>query len=183
MSYNPIKIFAHPGSFILFSAFISYIVYKKKGFGIDTKKILRDTTVTTIPSFVSIAAILSLSSLMRDSGMISILAQKATFFLFPFFSPMIGALGTFITGSNTSSNMLLGAFQYTTAKNLGINPLLILGSQTAGGAIGKMFSPTDMVLAASVTNILGREGEIMRFTVKIGIIFCVLIGILTIFMV
>lgn len=96
---------------------------------------------------------------------------------------MIGALGTFITGSNTSSNMLLGAFQYTTAKNLGIDPLLILGSQTAGGAIGKVFSPTDMVLAASVTNILGREGEIMRFTVKIGIIFCVLIGVLTMLMV
>jgi len=181
--YNPIKIFAHPGSFILFSAFISYIFYKKKGFSIDTKKILRETTSKTVPSFVSIAAILSLSSLMTDSGMISILAQKAAFFLFPFFSPMIGALGTFITGSNTSSNMLLGAFQYTTAKNLGIDPLLILGSQTAGGAIGKMFSPTDMVLAASVTNILGREGEIMRFTVKIGIIFCVLIGVLTMLMV
>jgi len=57
--------------------------------------------------------------------------------------------------------------------------LLILGSQTAGGAIGKVFSPTDMVLAASVTNILGKEGEIMRFTVKIGITFTVLIGILT----
>ena len=182
-TYNPIKIFAHPGSFILFSAFISYIIYKKKGFSIDTKKILRETTSKTIPSFISIAAILSLSSLMTDSGMISVLAQKATFFLFPFFSPMIGTLGTFITGSNTSSNMLFGAFQYTTAKNMRINPLLILGSQTAGGAIGKVFSPTDIVLAASVTNILGREGEIMRFTVKIGIIFCILIGVLTMLMV
>ncbi len=180
--YNPIKILAHPGSFILFSAIIAYIIYRKKNLSIDTRKILKETTVKSIPSFISIVAILSLSTLMTDSGMISILAQKAAFFLFPFFFPIIGALGIFITGSNTSSNMLFGVFQYTTAKNMGINPLLTLGSQTAGGAIGKVFSPTDMVLATSVTNTLGREGEIMRFTVKIGIIFAVLIGILTLLM-
>ena len=177
--YNPIRFFAHPGSFILFSGIVSYIFYRKRGMSIETGKILKETTVRTIPSFISIFAIVSLSTLMMDSGMISVLAHKSAFFLFPFLSPLIGTLGTFITGSNTSSNMLFGAFQYTTAKNMGIDPLLILGSQTAGGAIGKVFSPTDMVLAASVTNILGKEGEIMRFTVKIGIIFTVLIGILT----
>jgi len=177
--YNPIRFLAHPGSFILLSGIVSYIFYRKKNISIKTEKILKETTLRTIPSFISIFAIVSLSALMMDSGMISVLAKKSAFFLFPFFSPLIGTLGTFITGSNTSSNMLFGAFQYTTAKNMGVNPLLILGSQTAGGSIGKVFSPTDMVLAASVTNMLGREWEIMRFTVKVGVIFTVLIGILT----
>jgi lactate permease len=182
-TYNPLKLFAHPGSFILFAGILSYLIYKKKGMHIETGSLLKTTTKKTLPSFISILAILSLSTLMTESGMISVLAQKAAFVLFPFFSPLIGTLGTFITGSNTSSNMLFGAFQKTTAENMGIDPLLILGSQTAGGAIGKVFSPTDMVLAASVTGMLDREGEIMRFTVKVGVLFTVLIGVLTLLMV
>ncbi len=177
--YNPLKIFAHPGSFILCAGIVAYIIYYMRGLDVKLGTILKQTTKKSFPSFVSIFAVLSLSTIMMDSGMISVLAHQAAFALFPFFSPLIGTLGTFITGSNTSSNMLFGAFQYTTAENMGINPLIILGAQTAGGAIGKVFSPTDMVLAASVTGILGKEGEIMRFTAKVGIGFTVLVGVLT----
>jgi lactate permease len=81
---------------------------------------------------------------------------------FPFVSPWIGALGAFMTGSNTNSNVVFAALQQRTAELLGYSVALILAAQTSGGALGSVIAPTKIVVGASTGGMAGREGEVMR---------------------
>ena len=100
-------------------------------------------------------------------------------------APFVGLLGTFMTGSNMSSNILFGGFQMTTAKLLGVNASAILGAQSAGGAIGSAVSPSKIILGTTTANILGSEGEVLKkiimitvpTAIAIGAILFVLVGI------
>ena len=82
--------------------------------------------------------------------------------LFPAVSPWIGALGAFMTGSNTNSNVVFAALQMRTAELLGYSVAIILAAQTSGGALGSVIAPTKVVVGASTGGMAGREGEIMR---------------------
>ncbi|MGM9616678.1 L-lactate permease, partial [Butyricicoccus sp.] len=94
------------------------------------------------------------------------------------FAPFVGLLGTFMTGSNMSSNILFGGFQLTTAKLLGVNSSIILGAQSAGGAIGSAVSPSKIILGTTTANILGSEGKVMKKIMSITIPATILIGII-----
>lgn len=106
--------------------------------------------------------------LVNDSGIILTVAQALakTGWLFPFFSPILGWLGVFITGSDTSSNALFGKLQSVTATSIGIDPVLTVAANTSGGVIGKMISPSSIAVAAAAGNLVGRESGLFRFTVK-----------------
>jgi lactate permease len=91
------------------------------------------------------------------------LAMAKTGVLFPFFGTMIGWLGVALTGSDTSSNVLFGGLQRTSAEQLGLNPVLMAAANSSGGVMGKMIDAQSIVVASTATKWYGHEGSILRF--------------------
>ena len=100
---------------------------------------------------------------------------------FPFVSAFIGWLGVFITGSDTSSNALFSNMQKVTAQSMGINPVLTIATNSSGGVAAKMISPQSISVACASTGLLGKEGDLFRFTLPHSIFFVVIIGIIALF--
>jgi lactate permease len=102
---------------------------------------------------------------MLHSGMTEALAVGLTLLagdLFPLISSWIGALGAFMTGSNTNSNVLFANLQMRAAELLGFTLTVILAAQTTGGAVGSVIAPTKIVVGASPAGMEGQEGLILR---------------------
>ncbi|MDW8130782.1 MAG: lactate permease LctP family transporter [Bryobacterales bacterium] len=133
---------------------------------------------------LTIAAVLGLAFLMNYSGATATLglAFAATGVLFPFFSAMLGWLGVFLTGSDTSANALFGNLQVITAGRLGFNPVLMAASNSAGGVMGKMISLQSIAVAAAATSMArAEEGRLFRFTLRHSILLASLTGLVTVF--
>ena len=92
------------------------------------------------------------------------------------FAPFVGLLGTFMTGSNMSSNILFGDFQMQTSALLDVNSAAVLGAQSAGGAIGSAVSPSKIILGTTTANILGSEGAVMKKIIGITVPATIVIG-------
>ena len=107
------------------------------------------------------------------------LALAQTGNAFAFFSPIVGWIGVFLTGSDTSSNLLFGTLQQLTAQQLGIDEVLFLAANSVGGVVGKMISPQSIAIACAAVGLAGRESELFRFTVKYSILFVIGIGLFT----
>lgn len=181
-SYSPISILTTPGTLIALSAILSIIVYKKKGLWKKeySREIFSNISSQALPSTITVMTMSMMSVVMMDSGMINLLAQGTAQMaeeIYPIVAPIIGILGTFMTGSNTSSNILFSAFQRDVAEIIGLNSLAITSLQTAGGSLGKMMTPTTIALGTGVTNIVGREGEVMKKTMGYAIIMALIIGV------
>jgi lactate permease len=130
---------------------------------------------------VTIACMLGLAYLMNYAGMTSTLglALAATGKAFPFFSALLGWLGVFLTGSDTSANALFGNLQVITANALGINPVLTASVNSAGGVMGKMISLQSIAVAVAATGLaLSDEGKLFRFTLKHSVSLAVVIGLI-----
>ena len=133
---------------------------------------------------LTLAVVLGLAYLMNFSGATTTLglAFAATGAVFPFASALLGWLGVFLTGSDTSANALFGNLQVVTAHKLGMNPVLMAASNSAGGVMGKMISLTSIAVAACATN-MKREDEslLFRFTLKHSVLLASLIGLIVMF--
>ena len=133
---------------------------------------------------LTLAAVLGLAFLMNYSGATGTLglAFSATGALFPFFSALLGWLGVFLTGSDTSANALFGNLQVVTATKLGMNPVLMAASNSSGGVMGKMISLTSIAVAAAATS-MKREDEalLFRFTMKHSVLLASVIGLIVVF--
>jgi lactate permease len=131
---------------------------------------------------VTIAVMLALAYVMNYSGMTSTLglALAATGALFPFFSAVLGWLGVFLTGSDTSANALFGNLQVVTANALNLNPVLTASVNSAAGVMGKMISLHSIAVAVAATGMAASdEGKLFRFTIKHSIALMVLMGIIS----
>jgi lactate permease len=129
---------------------------------------------------LTIATMLGLAYLMNYSGMTSTLglALAATGSIFPFFSAILGWLGVFLTGSDTSANALFGNLQVITANQLGINPVLTASVNSAAGVMGKMISLTSIAVAVAATGLTSEdEGKLFRFTIKHSIFLACVVGV------
>lgn len=117
---------------------------------------------------ITIGSVLGFAFIVNDSGITISMAEAlaATGFLFPFFAPILGWLGVFITGSDTSANALFGKLQASTAASIGVDPVVTVGANVSGGVVGKMISPQSIAVAAGAGGLIGRESELFRFTVK-----------------
>jgi L-lactate permease len=110
------------------------------------------------------------------------LAFASTGKLFPFFSPLLGLLGVFLTGSDTSSNALFGNLQVVTANRLGLDPILMAGANAAGGVMGKMISLQTIAVAAAATGLsVHDQSRLFRFTLKHSVFLAFIIGCLALF--
>ncbi len=167
------------GTAILLSGLVSVPFMPKYGFG-DAAACFGRTFKQLIFPIVTIAMILGLAFLMNYSGMSSTLglAFTHTGWLFPFFSPLLGWLGVFLTGSDTSSCALFGGMQKDTAIAVGMSPELAVASNASGGVTAKMISPQSLSVATAATNMVGQEGNLFRFTIwhSVGmtLVLCVL---------
>lgn len=131
---------------------------------------------------VTIASVLGLAFLMNYSGATATLglAFASTGILFPFFSPLLGWMGVFLTGSDASSNALFGNLQTTAAKQLGLNPVLTAAANSTGGVMGKMISVQSIAVAAAATGMKSaEESQLFRFTFWHSVLLVSLIGVVT----
>jgi lactate permease len=123
---------------------------------------------------------LGLAYLMNYSGMTSTLglALATTGVLFPFFSAVVGWLGVFLTGSDTSANALFGNLQVVTANALGLNPVLTASVNSAAGVMGKMISVQSIAVAVAATGMTSDdESRLFRFTIKHSVMLMIVMGV------
>jgi lactate permease len=169
-SSKAIVLLRHAGAALTYAALVAYGIYAVAGRyrGGAPGRILRSTAQGVLPSWVGITAMLSMASIMTHAGMTEAMARGLAVAAGPAFSlaaPWMGALGAFISGSNTSSNLLFGMLQRRTAEMLGLSVAWILAGQTAGGAVGSVVSPAKVVIGtASVAGSGGapEEGVVLR---------------------
>lgn len=170
---------AASGSAILISAILAMIVLRiTPKTGLVTFK---ETLIELRWAIVSIGMVLAFAFVMNYSGMSSTLALvlAGTGSAFPFFSPFLGWLGVFLTGSDTSSNALFGSLQATTAHQLGVSDVLMVAANSSGGVTGKMISPQSIAVACAATGLVGKESDLFRFTLKHSIFFATIVGCIT----
>jgi lactate permease len=131
-------------------------------------KVLRSTLYQLRYPVLTVAAVLAFAYLVNDSGITLTIARSlaASGWLFPFFAPLLGWLGVFITGSDTSANALFGKLQAATATSIGVDPLVTVAANVSGGVVGKMISPQSIAIAAAAGGLVGRESDLFRFTVR-----------------
>lgn len=135
-------------------------------------------------TIITVCCLIALSSIMDFSGMVYILGialAKATGSLYPLFAPSIGCVGTFLTGSDTSSNILFGKLQANVANNVGIEPSWLAAANTAGATGGKIISPQSIAVATSACGQQGKEGEIMKRALPFALLYIVLTGLIVYF--
>ena len=166
------------GTAILIAAIISIIILRlKPSVAVQT---LGETFKELALPIYSIGMVLAFAFIANYSGLSTTLALALahTGKAFAFFSPFLGWLGVFLTGSDTSANALFGALQATTAAQLGLPEVLTVTANTTGGVTGKMISPQSIAIACAAVGLAGKESDLFRFTVKHSLAFLVIIGII-----
>ena len=175
-TFNPLSA---TGTAIFLTAIITLFIFR---LNVTTAtKTMGETLFELKWAILSIGMVLGFAFVMNYSGMSSTMALVLanTGFMFPFFSPFLGWLGVFLTGSDTSSNALFCGLQQQTAQQLGLNETLMVAANTTGGVCGKMISPQSIAIACASTGIVGKESDLFRFTVKHSLILVTFIGIIT----
>jgi len=135
-------------------------------------------------ALVTLAAVLAIAFLMNYCGATGTLglAFAATGASFPFFSAILGWLGVFLSGSDTAANALFGNLQVVTASKLGVNPVLMAASNSAGGVMGKMISLSSIAVATAATGLKPEdEARLFRFTLRHSVILASAIGLVVVF--
>ncbi|NTV90208.1 MAG: lactate permease LctP family transporter [Clostridiales bacterium] len=174
-----IKWIDSPGTLIFISAVAGSMIQ-----GASLREILLvfgRTVRQMTQSIITVLSIVALAKVMAYSGMISTIALMlvtVTGLYFPFISPLLGALGTFVTGSGTTSTVLFGALQKEVADSIHVNPYWLAASNIAGSTVGKMISPQSISVATSSTGITGSEGKIFSRVIKYCVAYVILLGLL-----
>lgn len=167
------------GTAILFAALLSIVWLRMR------PKAAISTFASTLKELAlpiySIGMVLAFAFISNYSGLSSTLALALahTGSAFTFFSPFLGWLGVFLTGSDTSSNALFAALQATAAQQIGVSDVLLVAANTTGGVTGKMISPQSIAIACAAVGLIGKESDLFRFTVKHSLIFTCIVGVIT----
>jgi lactate permease len=162
-----IPLLRHAGTILAVSALISYFIYQLAGMYPPGayRRILGGTVTRVMSASLGIAAMVAMALVMSHAGMTDTLARglaQGVGGLYPLAAPWIGALGAFMTGSNTNSNVVFALLQMRTSQLLELSAPIILAAQTAGGAIGSVIAPTKVVVGASTAGMAGDEGIVLR---------------------
>lgn len=165
------SIFGHPGAFLILSSIIGIVLYSWFGFWKcnSLAKVARRVIKSGVGSSIATCFMVLMAFVMVESGMTFTLAKCVSEVfgsLFPVFAPMVGVLGAFVTGSNTNSNVMFGAFQVQLAQLIGFSPYIMAAAQTAGGSIGSMIAPAKVIVGTSTVGLAGQEGKIISKTLK-----------------
>ena len=156
-----------PGIWIFLAAIIGGLIQKASG------KVMLETLVATVKqmskTIVTIMSVLAVAKIMTYCGMIDNMAALfvgLTGSIFPFVSPIIGALGAFITGSGTSTEVLLGALQTSAAEQIGVSSFWLAAANSTGAGIGKVISPQCIATAAAAVGLVGQDSKLLGGMIK-----------------
>lgn len=185
-----ISLFGHAGALLLYTSVLSYWWFRWRGTFREGSEysfwaIAGKTARGSVKSTIGIVTLIAMAVTMQLAGMTQLLAQglsAGTGPVFPFLSPFIGALGAFMTGSNTNSNVVFGQLQLETAGALSLGVALILAAQTAGGAIGSLFAPAKVIVGTSTVN-GADDSKVLGRAVAYGLGIIALLGLLTLLVV
>lgn len=170
------------GTSCLFAVFASALVYR-----VSPRNLAKWTAATArqlaLP-MVTIAAMLAIAYLMNYSGATATLGVMVagTGRLFPFLGSLLGALGVFLTGSDTSANALFGSLQVVTSNRLGLNPALMAAANSSVGVMGKMISLQNIAVAAAATGMpRTEEARLFRFTLRHSLFLAAMMALVVVF--
>ena len=180
--YAKIKLLNHPAPLIVASLLIAYVVYRVRGLWRPDilRSAARKTYEQVISNSVGVATMVMMALVMTDTGMTALLGSaiaKGTGTLFPIFSPYIGVLGTFMTGSNTNSNAMFGALQVETAAALGIGLVTIAATQSIGGSLGSSVAMSKVMAGTAVVGLGGRERDVLMKTIPYCLVLVLVVGL------
>ena len=174
-SFQPLY---HPGTILVLGAVAGGLIQgaSKKVFSEALKAALK----MLAPVTVALVAMLAISRLMVHGAMIDVLAEAAatTGDMWPLVAPVVGVLGTFVTGSATASNILFTDFQVASAERLNMDELRLIGAQGFGAAVGNIICPHNVIAGCATVGIAGREGEVLQRTLGACLLYVALGGIL-----
>ncbi len=171
--------FSATGTSILIAALITVAATRMR---ISTAAgVMSETLKELAVPIYTIGTVLAFAFIANYSGLSATLALALSHsgHAFTFFSPFLGWLGVFLTGSDTSSNALFAALQATTAQQIGVSEVLLVAANSTGGVTGKMISPQSIAIACAAVGLVGRESDLLRFTVKYSLAFAVIVGLMT----
>ncbi|MCU5596314.1 L-lactate permease [Bacillus wiedmannii] len=174
-----LDILSATGTAILIACIISIFILKMSAK--DAVVTFKETLHELKMPILSIGFVLGFAFIANYSGISSTLALAlaGTGGLFPFFSPFLGWIGVFLTGSDTSANALFSNLQAITAQQVGVSEVLLVAANTTGGVTGKMISPQSIAIACAAVGLAGKESDLFRFTVKHSLFFVIIVGIMT----
>lgn len=170
-----------PGSLLLLCGMVVAVVYRMSSR--DALGVYGATVTKLKFAIVTVAAVLALAYVMNQSGQTITIGTwiAGAGAAFAFLSPILGWLGTAVTGSDTSANALFATLQQTAAHHAGLDPTLLVAANTSGGVVGKMISPQNLTIAATAVGLLGRESDIFRkviwWSVGLLAVMCLLVGL------
>lgn len=180
--FAPIAPLIHSGAFLAVAVVAGFGYYKSRkligqgGLG----RITANTWKKSVPSAIAVTALIAMSKVMDETGQVYVLARGAadiTGGFFPLLSPYVGLLGSFMTSSNLSSNILFGGFQETVASILNADKAPILAAQTAGAAVGSIIAPSKVLLGTTTAGIMGQEGQVIKKFLVGALLLCGIFGI------
>jgi lactate permease len=170
-----VSVFGHPGALLIYAGlFTLLLAWRQAKLPAGSLAKIRSGVLRSgVKSTFGVLAMMAMATTMQTAGMVSQLSStmadiSGTFY--PLVSPFIGALGAFMTGSNTNSNVLFGAFQQQVAVTLQMHVPLILAIHNAGAAVGSVFAPAKIIVGCSTVGLGGQESEAMRSTTKYGLL-------------
>jgi lactate permease len=180
-SYH-IRPLTHPGGILILTTLAAYAIVRASGHWRPGtgRLVARQTVAEAVPTSIGILAMVLMALVMVYSGMTFLLARGTHAVaggLYPLLAPFVGLLGCFMTGSNTNSNILFGAFQRDIAGLLGANPALMAALQTTGGALGSMIAPAKVLVACATAGLSGREGQVMATALKYCLPLVAMVGV------
>lgn len=179
--YN-LRYLLHSGTMLLVSVLASVVAFRFIP-GLTRLKFseaLKGTIKGATPASLGTLFMIGLSTIMEHTDMTIALARGLSNLagsVYPLFTPIVGMVGAFVTGSNTNSNVLFGLLQKEVAEIIKSSPIVLLAAQTTGGAMGSMIAPAKLAVGTSTNELKGREGEVLRYTLPIGIAMALIIGL------
>jgi lactate permease len=197
-----LDLFGHAGALLLYASLLTFAWYRRRGpiqFAVDSSQysvdgntqyairntpyngrlILQKTVKGSIKPTIAILSLVAMAVTMEHAGMTYLLAlaiSQTTGDLFPLLSPFIGALGAFMTGSNTNSNVVFAQLQQQTALALNLAVPIILAGQTAGGALGGLFAPAKVIIGCSTVE-GADEGHVLKLATAYGLGLTLVVGL------
>jgi len=171
-----------PGVLILIAAFIGGLI---QGCPVgEIFVVLGKTVIQMFKTIITIMAVLATAKIMGYSGMTQSIADfivRVTGSFYPLVAPLIGSIGTFVTGSSTSSSVLFSKLQASTGAELNINQIWLVAANTVGSTAGKIISPQSIAVATAATATVGKESEILTKVIKYFVLFFIIYGLVCYF--
>ncbi len=177
-----INVFGHPGALLVYASIATFVLFRWRGYYQPgaVRRIGRGVVTRAIGSSLGTAAMVGMAVTMEHAGMTHHLADgiaRLAGSAFPLAAPFIGALGAFMTGSNTNSNVIFGDLQQSVAALIGVSPMIILAGQTAGAAIGSAFAPAKVIVGCSTVD--ADEGPALQAVMRYGLAIVAVLALMT----